>query len=149
MNIIFAVVLFIMLTLVMGIPDTYSTKPIVGDVMEGQPAAKAGLQTGDEIVSIDTKKIETWEQLTDIVYKSAGKELNITYLRNDSTYNVMITPVEEKVLVNEKGDIKTVGLFGISREATMRSAGIFEAIGNGVQYTFFISKLFADRKSVV
>jgi len=141
MNILFAFVLFIVLTLSTGVVDDYSPKPIVGEVLEGKPAAQAGLQPGDLIISIDDKKIETWDQLTDIVYKSPGKELNFTYKRNESTYNVTIVPIEEKTLVNEQGDIQTIGLIGIGRKVTMRSVGIFSAIGYGVRNAYFWTKL--------
>ena len=141
MNILFAFVLFIALTLGTGVPERTSTKPIIGEVLEGKPAAKAGLKPGDLIVTIDNKKIETWEELTAVIYNSAGKELNISYTRNDTIHSAKITPVEERVLANEKGDIKTVGLIGIAAEVTIRSVGIFEAVWHGVQETYFITKL--------
>jgi len=142
MNILFAFIVFLTLPFITGVPDQYSSEPIVGEVIEGRPAAKAGLQSGDKIVSIDDTNIESWNQLTDIVYASSGKELLFTYVRNDSTHSVHITPVEEKVLVNEQGDIKTVGLIGIGRKVTMRSIGFFEGIGVGVHNAFMITKLF-------
>ncbi|MFO7892033.1 MAG: RIP metalloprotease RseP [bacterium] len=143
MNIIFAFILFIVLTLSIGVVDNYSSKPIVGNVMEGKPAAKAGIKSDDLIVSIEGEKIETWDQLTDIIYASPGKELNITYERNEARHSVTITPVEEKIVVNEQGDIETVGLIGIERRVTMRSVGIFSAIGYGVRNTFYITRLIA------
>ncbi len=141
MNILFAFVIFIVLILNTGVIDTYSTEPIVGEIMEGKPAAEAGLKPGDRIVSIDDKDIETWEELTDIVYKSPGKELNIVYTRGESTFRVKITPVEEKVLINEQGDLRTVGLLGIGRKVTMRSVGVFSAIEYGVRNTYYITRL--------
>ncbi len=143
MNILFAFVLFIVITFSTGVVDNYSPEPVVGDIIKGKPAAKAGLEPGDLIVSVNDKSIETWDQLTDIVYNSPGEELSITYVRNESYYSVKIIPALEKIVVNEQGDIKTVGLLGIGREASMRSVGIFEAIGYGIQDTFFITKLLA------
>jgi regulator of sigma E protease len=63
--------------------------PLVGSVMQGSPAAAAGLQAGDLIVSVSGRGVETWEQLfieigtrpnrpTPIVVQRGGKELEFT-----------------------------------------------------------------------
>ncbi len=141
MNILFAFILFIVITFSTGVVDDYSPKPVVGDVIEGRPAAKAGLQPGDLIVSINNEEVETWEQMTDIIYNSPEQELEIAYIRNDTRHIVKITPTEEKIVINEKGDIKSVGLIGVERKMTMRSVGIFSAIGYGVRNTYYITRL--------
>ncbi|MBW1911348.1 MAG: RIP metalloprotease RseP, partial [Deltaproteobacteria bacterium] len=52
--------------------------PEIGQITEGLPAHKAGLQKGDVVVSIGGKAIETWSEMKDIVQPSAGKPLKIT-----------------------------------------------------------------------
>ena len=37
-------------------------KPIVGDVMEGSPSAAAGVEPGDEILSVNGKPVRIWQQ---------------------------------------------------------------------------------------
>jgi regulator of sigma E protease len=42
-------------------------KPIVGAVVDGSPAASAGLRAGDEIVAVNSQAISSWDQVVSIV----------------------------------------------------------------------------------
>ena len=56
----------------------------VADVTEGSPAAKAGLQPGDQIQSIDGQPMRSMEQVVDTVGShSPGDTLSIQVLRDD------------------------------------------------------------------
>ncbi len=47
------------------------TPPVVDTVLDGRPAALAGLQRGDSIVAIDGTPVTEWQQLLDRVSASA------------------------------------------------------------------------------
>ena len=56
-------------------------KPIVGSVEAGSPAAAAGLQPGDEILSIDAKPLSSWEEAEFAVMLRPDASLELRYRR--------------------------------------------------------------------
>ena len=58
MNIFTAFVIFSLLTYSQGIPE-YNNKPIIGQLSPDGPALEAGLESGDEILSINEEEILT------------------------------------------------------------------------------------------
>jgi len=59
---------------------------LVGDVVEGSPAEKAGLQRGDVIVEVEGKKIEEPSQLRNMVAGfEPGKEVTVKIIRENKT----------------------------------------------------------------
>ncbi|HEV8117400.1 MAG TPA: Do family serine endopeptidase [Thermoanaerobaculia bacterium] len=72
---------------------------LVSDVVSGSPAAKAGIQAGDVIVSADGKSIADGEALTHIVSsKAPGKTVEIEAIRSGAakTFNVTLEAFPEK-----------------------------------------------------
>ncbi|NPA24740.1 MAG: RIP metalloprotease RseP, partial [Deltaproteobacteria bacterium] len=59
-NIIFAALVFSLVYL-FGVP---TLKPVIGEVNYEMPAYSAGFKSGDRIIAIDGKKIETWDELS-------------------------------------------------------------------------------------
>lgn len=49
--------------------------PVIGNVIGGGAAERAGLKAGDEIVAIDDRTIETWEDLVTLVRSNPGRQL--------------------------------------------------------------------------
>ena len=56
-------------------------KPVVGDVVGGGAAQRAGLKPGDEIVAINGRPIEAWDELVSIVRGQPGARLLIEVRR--------------------------------------------------------------------
>ncbi|MGD2269810.1 MAG: RIP metalloprotease RseP [Desulfobacterales bacterium] len=75
-----------------GISAFPELKPIVSDVNAGFPAAKAGLQKGDQIVSINGIPVESWRQMQTIISSSGGVELTISVKREETVFKVNLTP---------------------------------------------------------
>ena len=64
----------------------------VVEVVKGGPAERAGLQSGDRIVSIDGTEIGTKDDLSALMQKhTAGDTLNITIARNGQMQTVSVT----------------------------------------------------------
>ncbi|MDZ7261855.1 MAG: site-2 protease family protein, partial [candidate division KSB1 bacterium] len=103
MNLLLAIFLFSALTFYSGIPKLEG--PIVGEVESGKPAALAGLQAGDKILAIDGKRIQTWDEVVQIIHNSPeGKDLQIEWLREGQKYSVTVKPYfDEELKVNRIG----------------------------------------------
>ena len=76
MNIVLAVVLAVLLSL---IPSArFGTLPaVIGGVMEGGPAEKAGLKAGDKILAVSGVPINSWTDMQTEVQISGGKEIEL------------------------------------------------------------------------
>lgn len=128
MNFVTAIILFIIAFMGVGVP---SNTNIIGEVLEGQPAAEVGLQTGDRIVEINGEKITTWQDLVTIIHESPEQRIILTVSRNDQ---------EQKVAVVPKKDAETgYGLIGIMQ--SWEKKGLVSATVLGLQQTYDFTKL--------
>lgn len=57
------------------------------------PAASAGLQPNDTVTSFDGKAVTSWDQLTEWIRASAGREVPITVDRSGQQVSTTVTPV--------------------------------------------------------
>jgi serine protease Do len=65
---------------------------LIGDVIEGSPAEKAGLQRGDVIIEYEGKKIDEPYQLRNMVANTApGQEVEIKIIRENRTETKKVT----------------------------------------------------------
>ena len=98
-NFVLAFILLFISALIYG---SVSTKPIIGNVMEGYPAYEVGIQSGDLITKINDEKVSSWDVALLKIQVNAGKDLKLTISRDDKEYNYSIIPKEE---VDEDGNV--------------------------------------------
>src|SRR5262249_33683439 len=80
-NYVFAAVLMVASFLIWGIPVP-GKEPLVGALIEGKPAAAAGLQLGDQIQSIGATKVNDIKEVAPLINASGGQPLAIQVLRD-------------------------------------------------------------------
>ena len=81
MNVVLAVVLAIVLALVPGVK--FGELPAeIGDIIPGGPAAKAGMKSGDVVVSVGGRKVETWTEMQTEVQIAGGKTVEVVVERS-------------------------------------------------------------------
>jgi regulator of sigma E protease len=85
------------------IPAFQSQPPVVGQVTDGSPAARAGVRRGDRIVSVAGREVNTWEQLFIHVGTRANRETPIVLLRDAKEIEIRVTPTPQTRY--EVGDI--------------------------------------------
>lgn len=90
MNLLLGIAVFSLLFFQMGVPDY--TKVQIADVMQGSPAAQAGLRIDDIIVSVNGVAIHDSTQLHDLIYGNLDKPIQMTLLRGTQTVTVTATP---------------------------------------------------------
>lgn len=81
---------FLLALIVVGFAG--STKPTVNSLMEGYPAAEAGLEVGDVITRIDGERIYLQGEVTLISSLSQGDTMHIQYMRDGEKYETDLTP---------------------------------------------------------
>lgn len=65
---------------------------VVGRVMDTSAAAQAGLETGDTIISINSRHVRFWPQLTDMIQHYGGETLQMGIVRGSERLTVAVTP---------------------------------------------------------
>lgn len=75
----------------------YRMTKTIAKVVPDSPAARAGLKEGDTLVSADGQAIADWLSWTDLVRQSAGRKIDIAYLRGGQTLHAAVRPEAERV----------------------------------------------------
>ena len=72
-------------------PVYLDESPIVESIVKGSSAERAGIEIGDQVVSVMSDPVETWEELLQAVAPYADKEINIGVrnARGERTLNVI------------------------------------------------------------
>jgi serine protease Do len=87
---------------------------LVGDVVKGGPAEKAGIRTGDVIVSFDGKNVKTSNDLPRLVAETAvGKTVDITVIREGNEVHVSVKVeelTEEKIAAQSSAPVESLGM---------------------------------------
>lgn len=95
MNFLLPIVIFFFIFMIVGLSSP-STRPELGEVMPDQPAAMAGLQSGDRIDSINEEPVNEWDDIVRIVHGADGSPMKIAYHRGDEARQATVIPVFDK-----------------------------------------------------
>lgn len=98
----------------------------VGDVLEGSPAARAGIQPGDRVLEISGRALRYFEDIEQIVQSSAGKELQLRISRNGKQFERYVTPVQDTVRQRD-GRVTKRGRIGITHAPFVPLVGVIDA----------------------
>ena len=137
-NLLFAWLIFIILC-TMGVP-TITTK--IGEALKDKPAARAGMQKGDVITSINNKPTTQWDQIADGVAASKGQILAISVRREARDINFTIAP-EPRVSKNLFGESINGYAIGVAAagEVVTVQYGPIEAVVKGTEQTWKVIDL--------
>jgi regulator of sigma E protease len=98
---------------------------VIGDVLEGGAAARAGLEPGDRVLEIDGNTMRYWEEIEDAVRSAPGKELHLRISRNGKVFERYVTPLEETVRSRD-GRVVVQGRVGITHPPFVPLVGVID-----------------------
>lgn len=101
MNLVTAVILMIVIACWSGQATT-----VIDQVLDDSPAYEAGIQAGDEIISIDGEDIDAWSDILTAVGEKKDGSLQITLLRDGHEMSVTATAEYDKESERAKIGIK-------------------------------------------
>ena len=127
MNLILPLVLFFTIFTTVGL-SVPSTEPVIGNIIQGMSAEKAGLKEGDRVLSVDGQSVTTWKDFTDNLRQvKEGQNVSLQYKRGEEVYEVTLSPTfnkqENRVLI------------GVQSETVYESKTIPEAVALSIDYT--------------
>jgi len=130
MNYVLAVVLFTIVIFFWGLTKP-SPLPVIGQVMAGYPAEKAGVVAGDRITAINGVAVNTWEEMAGAIHKYPGQEVALAVTRGKAAVSIRITP--------RKDSSSGMGLIGIVPSIETEKVGLPEAVSLSCKMSIYQS----------
>jgi regulator of sigma E protease len=72
-------------------------EPVIGQVVGGSAAERAGLMPGDRVIAADGKPVDSWEALVGMIQARPETLLRLTIERGGARQNVEVTPAAASV----------------------------------------------------
>ena len=153
-NFILAIILFAGIAMAVGIQ--FAT-PEVSAVTPNSPAAVAGFEVGDNILSLDGKEMKSTSAAVQYIRLRSNSKIEVVVDRNGEELNLIVTP-ERKEIRDEIGGLSKVGQVGIGikpgKSGVDSVDGPIEAIGYGFSQTgeilnstgVYIGRLFTGKE---
>jgi regulator of sigma E protease len=94
--------------------------PVVGQVLPDRPAARAGIETGDTVVAINSTAVHQWYDLLKILQASPARSLTIQLARGPKRFTVPVTPYVDTI-TGDSGKPKVIGRIGVAVGTDFRS----------------------------
>lgn len=84
---------------------------VLGQVLDGEAAARAGLQPGDEVLAVNGTAVDDWMGFVNVVRASPGESLELEVARGDERLGLTLVPGEQAL-----DDGATIGYVGAGVE---------------------------------
>jgi membrane-associated protease RseP (regulator of RpoE activity) len=126
----------LLFTLFAGI-GTNQVLPVINEVVPNSAAQAAGIQAGDEVISINGKKVTEWYKDVEVIRQSQGKELRLVLDRNGEqisvTASARLTDIDGTKryvlgIVNDMGLKRSGLLVSIKNSATVTRSFLVESV---------------------
>lgn len=121
-------------TLKTGGAQVIGISEVLSDGASSSPAGKAGVRTGDIIYKVENIRVESIEDLNEIVGKCKGKPLKFEIFRGEERLNIEIQPIKEKTTGKYKiGVLIRDSVSGIGTVTYIdKASGRFGSLGHSV-----------------
>lgn len=116
-------------------------EPRVGSVLPGEPAERAGLETGDLIIGANGDTIRSWEDLLATVEGGVGDTVMFRVLRGSEILLIPVAPTEQSELDPTTGEIRRVGRIGVGQHVIQVEYSLPGAVAAGSRETWERTRL--------
>jgi regulator of sigma E protease len=129
MNLLGAIIIYMIINLQIGIPDLERLNVVaILSVIPDTPAAQAGLQVGDIILRANDQLIDSPEKLQEIVHPSAEQTVVFEYQRGEEVMHINIVPKANP----DTGE----GQIGIGMGPPLITPSVFQAVTTAIEQTY-------------
>ncbi len=109
----------------------------IGEVMEGKPAALAGIQAGDLVLKIDDTPVKSWHHLAKLISKTEKAQLKLDIQRGSEIISVDVSPQGK---LGEKR-IGIAAAWKVEDFYSIEHYGFFAAIEKGAAQAWAMTRL--------
>jgi membrane-associated protease RseP (regulator of RpoE activity) len=120
---------YILLFILFAGVGTNQGLPVIGEVVSSSAAQSAGIQVGDEVISINGVKVTAWDKDVERIRNSQGKELTLELLRDGQNITITATPRLTEV------DGANRYILGIVNTKVLKRWGIVDSSSNAFTAT--------------
>jgi regulator of sigma E protease len=118
--------------------------PVIGEVLTGFPADKAGLRSGDRVVAIEGRPVATWDDLAEAIHKRPNQPTRLEVKRGNDALTVTVTPsaTSERGPDGKEAEVGRIGI-GPSAATVFVRINPLAALWDGVTRTAELTELTA------
>jgi len=123
------------------IPDYGGLPVVIGQVADNSPAAKAGLQSNDRVVSVGGENVKSAAQVTEYIHNHNAQAIQFTVERNGKL--TQITTGEDRlpggklgINIGEQFPLHRAGLFSAAKYAYQSNMQILRLTGKALGQVF-------------
>ncbi|MBK8871359.1 MAG: site-2 protease family protein [Elusimicrobia bacterium] len=127
MNYVLAYVVFFFVFLFWGQPKP-STEPVVGELVDSYPAQKAGILSGDRILTVNGESVSSWTDVAERIHKNPETSVTLGVRRGLEDRSITVVPVR---------GAGNQGLIGISPTVLLTPLPVGAALQAGGQQTVY------------
>jgi regulator of sigma E protease len=119
-NLALAAIVFAFIGTFIGVPKGATN--VIGQLLPDYPAAKAGLQTGDEIVAFNGAPVKSGDELIDAIHSQVHKPVTVDIRRDGVIKHFAL------VTTSKEQNGKIVGLLGFAPEPAIARTTVLEGV---------------------
>ena len=122
---------------------------VIGGIVENSPAAKAGLEQGDRILTVDGREFTSNDELIDYIKEAGERPIEFSYLRSGEEKTTSVTPV---IPTSPAGKPPMIG--AMFRESPVQDKTLvhprpFKQVGDSLRMMYVtIAKVASPRSSI-
>lgn len=130
MNYLLAIVLFVIVIYSWGFPKP-SPLAVIGEVITGYPADKAGMKPGDYVLKVDNVQVSSWEQMAGYIHKHPSQKIELRIRRDNADLSLF--------LETKKEPSSGMGIIGISPKMEIEKVGFLRSVDLSCRMVVFQS----------
>jgi regulator of sigma E protease len=132
MNLFLAMLIFAALFTALGVP-TPTGRQVISQVYPDTPAAAAGFEAGDAVISIAGRELRETSIVGEVARENPGRTVDAVVLRDGEQLTLQVTPGP---WTSPDGEQYESGFgFGFGAEVNQVRVGPLEAVGRGISYS--------------
>ena len=144
-NFLLAILIFVFIYMFVGKDFTPAQ---INEVQENSPAYTAGIKSGDTIISINDKKVNSILEVSTFINTSSTESINIQIERNDEKMNFSVIPqiIKSEDSLGNKMNKKIIGIkiAPLNNELKKEKLGPATATFYAIKETWFVTQASFD-----
>jgi regulator of sigma E protease len=90
----------------------FSSRAVIGHLADGYPAQQVGIREGDEVLSVNGRKVRNWPEMAGAI--SESKEQVTLKIKRQGDNVLLTVPLKEEEFTAPDGEKRTVSRIGVS-----------------------------------